>query len=338
MASTLQLDAGGAYTPTPFTLTCRFVAWCVVATVFAFLLNVYLSFWLEWPGAGAIFASGGGILAWMQALIYVVGIAASAVFVVRTPRRSLRQDNLTISAISLYIVKAAFWIVLLVGLADAVVSFLRVEGLLPGLFGHELAIDLGRNEFRAPYIHGPLIIASLVLAATTRSLGFTWLALLVVVAELQIVISRFIFSYEQAFMGDMVRMWYAGLFLFASAYTLIEDGHVRVDVFYSGFDQRTRGLVNAVGSLVLGLPFCWTIIVLGMGKPTSIITNPLLTLEVTQSGFGMYIKYLMAAFLAVFAVSMAIQFAGYFLDSVADYRGDGGKRKLDSETAPAQGD
>ncbi|TFH46648.1 MAG: TRAP transporter small permease subunit, partial [Lysobacterales bacterium] len=239
---------------------------------------------------------------------------------------------------AMYIVKAAFWIVLLVGLADAVISFLRVEGFLPALFGDELATELGRNQFRAPYVHGPLILASLILAATTRSLGFTWLALLVVVAELQIVISRFIFSYEQAFMGDLVRMWYAGLFLFSSAYTLIEEGHVRVDVLYSGFNQRTRGLVNAVGSVVLGLPFCWTIILLGMSKSTSIITNPLLSLEVTQSGFGMYIKYLMAAFLAVFAVSMAIQFTGYFLEGVADYRGDGGKRKLDSESAPAPGD
>ena len=31
-------------------------------------------------------------------------------------------------------------------------------------------------------------------------------------------------------MGDLVRFWYAALF-FASAYTLKEDGHVRVDVF-----------------------------------------------------------------------------------------------------------
>jgi TRAP-type mannitol/chloroaromatic compound transport system permease small subunit len=294
-----------------------------------------LSFWHGWPGASAVFTSSGGALAWVQVLIYAAGIAGSALYVARTTERSLRRDNSAMTAIATYIAKAAFWIVLLVGATDAVVSFLRVEGLLPIMFGDHMATELGRNHFRAPYIHGPLILVSLILAATTRTLGFTWLALLVVVAELQIVISRFIFSYEQAFMGDLVRMWYAGLFLFASAYTLVEDGHVRVDVLYSGFDQRRRGLVNAVGSVVLGLPFCWTIILLGMSKSTSIITNPLLTLEVTQSGFGMYIKYLMAAFLAVFAVTMAIQFAGYFLEGVADYRGDGGKRKPDSESTPA---
>jgi TRAP-type mannitol/chloroaromatic compound transport system permease small subunit len=338
MASIGELGAGGVYTPTPWTLTFRFLAWCVVATLLAFHLNVYLSFWHDWPGATAAFGEKTGVLAWIQVLIYVAGIAGPAVFVSRTRMRSLRLDDAAMTAIATYIVKASFWIVLLVGIADAVVSFLRVEGLLPGLFGDEIAKDLGRNQFRAPYIHGPLIVVALILAARTRTLGFIWLALLVVVAELQIVISRFIFSYEQAFMGDLVRMWYAGLFLFASAYTLIEEGHVRVDVFYSGFSQRTRGLVNAVGSVVLGLPFSLTIIILGMSKPTSIITNPLLTLEVTQSGFGMYIKYLMAAFLAVFAVSMAIQFCGYFLDAVADFRGDAGKRRLDSEVAAAHGD
>ena len=337
MSSIGESTLGGVYSPTPWTLTFRFLAWSVIATLFAFHLNVYLSFWHGWPGASAAFGGDGGVLAWAQVLIYVAGVAASAAFVLRTKGRSLRQDDTAMTAIATYIVKASFWIVLLVGVADAIVSFLRVEGLLPGLFGEEIAVDLGRNQFRAPYIHGPLIVVALILASTTRTLGFTWLALLVVVAELQIVISRFVFSYEQAFMGDLVRMWYAGLFLFASAYTLIEEGHVRVDVLYSGFDQRTRGLVNAIGSVVLGLPFSLTIIVLGMSKPSSIITNPLLTLEVTQSGFGMYIKYLMAAFLAVFAVSMTIQFCGYFLDAVADYRGDSGKRKLDTEVAAAPG-
>jgi TRAP-type mannitol/chloroaromatic compound transport system permease small subunit len=337
MASIGEFDAGGGYTPSPATLTYRFLAWCVIAALFAFLLNVYLSFWRGWPGAIAVVGDGSGALAWIQALIWVAAVAVPAVFVARTRQRSLRQDNEAMTAIATYIVNAAFWIVLLVGVVDAAISFLRVEGLLPGLFGDEMATELGRNHFRAPYIHGPLIVVALILAATVRKVGFAWLALLVVVAELQIVISRFIFSYEQAFMGDMVRMWYAGLFLFASAYTLIEEGHVRVDVLYSGFTQRTKGLVNAAGSVVLGLPFCWTIILLGMSKPTSIITNPMLSLEVTQSGFGMYIKYLMAAFLAVFAVSMAVQFTGYFLEGVADYRGDAGKRKLDSEAVASGG-
>ena len=50
---------------------------------------------------------------------------------------------------------------------------------------------------------------------------------MVVLAEFAIVVSRFVFSYEQAYMGDLVRFWYAALFLFASAYALSHEGHVR---------------------------------------------------------------------------------------------------------------
>ncbi len=44
----------------------------------------------------------------------------------------------------------------------------------------------------------------------------------------------------------------------------------------------------------------------------------------------MYVKYLLAGYLAIFAITMAIQFAAYMLDGVADYRGDPGKHKHDS--------
>lgn len=320
------------YAPSGSSLGFRYLAWAIVATLFAFLLNVVLEFWFGWPSASATINGNGSALGWLQVLLYVAAIAAPAAFVHRTRGRSLRRDSLVISDIAAYIVRAAFWAVFLVGLADATISFLRVEGLLDSLIGEQLTQDIGRNQFRAPYVHLPLILVSLAIAARSKTLGFTWLALLVVIAELQIVISRFVFSYEQAFMGDLVRFWYGGLFLFASAYTLVEDGHVRVDVLYSGFTDRAKGLVNTVGSLVLGIPLCWVILAIGMGQKSSIITSPLLALEVTQQGFGMYVKYLLAGFLAVFAVSMMIQFAAYVLDGVADVRGDPGKRQPHSET------
>ena len=330
MAMSASENAGELYLPTPWTLFCRILAWSVVATLFAFLFNAYLTFWLGWPGSAAAFGPDASALAWLQILLYLLGIAGPAAFVVRSRSRSLRQDDATMTAIAAYIVKAAFWAVLLVGLVDAAISFLRVEDLLRPLFGDQLALDLGRDQFRGPYVHGPLLVISVILPAFVRTHGFTWLALLVVVAEMNIVISRFVFSYEQAFMSDLVRMWYGALFLFASAYTLIEEGHVRVDVLYSGFTAETKGVVNAVGALVLGLPICWTILIVGLSQPASIIAAPLLTLEVTQSGFGMYIKYLMAGFLGVYAISMAIQFSGYFLEGIADYRRDPEKRQLET--------
>ncbi|MEK9725960.1 MAG: TRAP transporter small permease subunit, partial [Rhodospirillaceae bacterium] len=178
-----------------------------------------------------------------------------------------------------------------------------------------------------------LLVLAMVIAAFNRSLGFYWLAQLVVVAELFIVFSRFVFSYEQAFQGDLVRFWYAGLFLFASAFTLYEDGHVRVDVLYASFSDRAKGIVNAIGCVVLGFALCWVILQIGMAGKSSVLSSPLVNFEVSQSGFGMYVKYLMAGFLAVFAVTMMLQFASYFLESVADVRGDPGRREPAGDAA-----
>ncbi|MCB1349113.1 MAG: TRAP transporter small permease subunit, partial [Maritimibacter sp.] len=159
-------------------------------------------------------------------------------------------------------------------LFDASIAFLRSEGLTVTLFGDALGQSLTRSNFIGPWIHVPLIVIGFLLALVTRTLGFPWLALLIVAAELLIVLSRFVFSYEQALMGDLVRYWYAALFLFASAYTLYEEGHVRVDILYAGLGRTTRGYLNAQGTILLGLTTAWVILWIAFNGPQSIVNAP----------------------------------------------------------------
>ena len=55
----------------------------------------------------------------------------------------------------------------------------------------------------------------------------------------------------------------------------------------------------------------------GMGGRGNSINSPILSFEVSQSGYGMYVKYLMAAFLIVYCVSMMIQFVSFLLFNIA---------------------
>ncbi|SDU36455.1 TRAP transporter small permease subunit [Stappia sp. ES.058] len=319
-------------------LIVRWFGWTMLAVMTAFVLNNYLTYWHDLPGVAPIFGgvANGAVnmaLSWLQMLVYAAFVVAAAAYVLRSPAVALRTDSAKMVAINSFIIRAAFFAVLIVGCVDATISFLRVEGLLDGLVGEALSSDLGRSQFRGPYLHMPLIALSVVLAAFSRSIGFIWLALLVVAAELLIVIGRFIFSYEQAFMADLVRFWYAALFLFASAYTMWDEGHVRVDVFYAAFKSRTKGYVNAIGSVFLGMSLCWTILIIGMGGKQNIINAPILSYETTQAGFGLYVKYLMAGFLGVFAVSMLIIFTAYLLEAAADIREDPGGRSMSGSAA-----
>ena len=93
-----------------------------------------------------------------------------------------------------------------------------------------------------------------------------------------------------------------------------------MDVFYARFTERGKAWTNSVGSMLLGVPLCWIILTMGMWTKGSSLANPMLNFEISQSGFGMYVKYLMAGLLVIFALSMAAQFTAYFLESVAVLR------------------
>jgi TRAP-type mannitol/chloroaromatic compound transport system permease small subunit len=297
-----------------WTLLLRLFAWGTVTVTFAYLFEVWAIFWRDMPGmlAGGVVATGG----------YAAAAALAVALSLRGQRGPLRDDSARISAISGYVARAAFWMVLLIGLADAAISLARIEGWLPALVGPEMATLLGQSAWRGPYVHMPLALVGLVLGLLTRGVSFVWLALLVVIIQLLIVIGRFIFSYEQAFLSDLVRMWYAALFLFASAFTLAEEGHVRVDIFFASMSRRGKALINGLGSVLLGMTMMWTILILGTRTSASTITGPFLRFEQGQQTFGMMTKYWMAIFLGIFAVTMMLQFASYVLKAGADWRGE----------------
>ncbi len=310
----------------------RFFSWSMLFFLVAYLINNTLVHSQQWPGVKAFSSAIADWRLWAQLAIYAAALILAWLFV-KGRDRSLRADAASITAINTYLIRSMFWAVFFIGLADMAISFLRVEDLLHLVVDEQLAKDLGRPQFRGPMVHLPLLALGFVAGAITRTLGFHWLALLIVLAELAIVITRFIFSYEQAFMGDLVRFWYAALFLFASAYTLLEEGHVRVDIFYSAMRRTRKGFVNSFGAVFFGMTLCWTIIVIGLGGKSAIIYGPLANFEVSQSGFGMYTKYWMAGFLGVFAITMLLQFTAQFLESVADKRQQPGSRTTNTEVA-----
>ena len=307
----------------------RIASYSVLAFTLAFLINNVLTVWIDWPGVKKIFshyemfgfkkkALDGSTLSSgvMQIGVYLICIVAVIIYVFKTYSQTLEQDSEILSKFSAYLVRSSFWAVFLVGVADFIISFMVVERLWEAIFSPEVKAFMVKSPERITFIHFPIILISFVIGYFTKSVGFIWLAVLVVVSEFIIVLSRFIFSYEQAFQGDLVRFWYAALYLFASAYALIHEGHVRVDVLYSSFSERKKAWTNLLGSALLGVPLVLIVLFLGLNGKASIINGPVVAFEVTQQGSnGLYLLYLMAVYLAVFAVTMLLQFTSYFMGS-----------------------
>ena len=309
----------------------RLFGWSILAIISAFLIDNVLMVGFDFPGVYTII-SNFSFLSLIELILYIFALVLVFYFLPKLKKHPLRNDSIVLHNFNIYIIRSCFWVIFLIGVVDITIAFLRVEKIFDLFLAKDITVQFTRPVFVGTFIHIPLIILGFILGIFTKTLGFHWLSLLIVLSELIIVITRFIFSYEQTFMGDLVRYWYAGLFLFASAYTLYDEGHVRVDILYQGLKDKTKGLVNSIGSITLGVSTALTIIFIGFNGKQSIINSPVLNFEITQQGsVGMFIKYHLAMFLGIFGLTMLIQFISYFFESLADYYGEKGKRIIEDQ-------
>jgi TRAP-type mannitol/chloroaromatic compound transport system permease small subunit len=83
-----------------------------------------------------------------------------------------------------------------------------------------------------------------------------WLALAMVLITFLVVVMRYGFDSGSIALQESVTYMHAMLFMLGAAYTLRQNGHVRVDIFYQRFSRRGRAWVDLLGTLVLLIPVC----------------------------------------------------------------------------------
>ncbi len=81
-----------------------------------------------------------------------------------------------------------------------------------------------------------------------------WFALAMVMLQFVLVLMRYVFGISSIFYSEAVLYMHAGLFMLGAGYTLLEQGHVRVDIFYSALPARGRAMIDIFGHLVLLAP------------------------------------------------------------------------------------
>ncbi len=89
-----------------------------------------------------------------------------------------------------------------------------------------------------------------------------WLTVFMVVLTCIIVVMRYVFDAGLIWMQERVLWMHAVVFMVGAAYTLKNEEHVRVDVFYGSMSEQRRAWIDAIGVVVFLLPVCayiaWT--------------------------------------------------------------------------------
>jgi TRAP-type mannitol/chloroaromatic compound transport system permease small subunit len=87
-----------------------------------------------------------------------------------------------------------------------------------------------------------------------------WLTVGMVLVQFAVVVLRYIYGTSYVWAQELVVYLHAGVFMLGAGYTLLQDGHVRVDVVYSEVGARAKAAIDLAGTLLLLIPSCIVIL------------------------------------------------------------------------------
>ena len=76
--------------------------------------------------------------------------------------------------------------------------------------------------------------------------------------------ARYLFATGSVALQELEWHLFDVVILFGIAYALREDAHVRVDIFYASFSQKTKALLGVISSLFFVLPFSLLLVYIGV--------------------------------------------------------------------------
>ena len=132
---------------------------------------------------------------------------------------------------------------------------------------------------------------------------FSWLLLCMVLLTCLIVILRYLFNIGFIWMQELVRFFYAAVFMLCAAYTLVENAHVRVDIFYSKMSEKNKNLVNILGSIFFLIPVCFITFFYSF----SYVINSWMQLEGSLEERGLHAVFIMKTFIWLFSFMLFAQ-------------------------------
>jgi len=115
--------------------------------------------------------------------------------------------------------------------------------------------------------------------------------------------ARYLFSTGSIALQELEWHLFDIIILFAIAYTLKENAHVRVDIFYSRYSEKTKMIVNMIASLFFILPFSFLIVYISMEfVELSFVQN-----EASSNPGGLAYRYLIKSVLPLSFIFLTLQ-------------------------------
>ncbi len=130
-----------------------------------------------------------------------------------------------------------------------------------------------------------------------------WLTLGMVLVQFALVLSRYLFSISSLYWQEAIVYMHGFVIMLAAGYTLLHNGHVRVDIFYREASETTKDWTDLIGSFLFLIPVCYVI-------AWSAWPNVALSwaqFEGSTEASGIPYKYVLKSTVLAFALLLALQ-------------------------------
>ncbi len=147
--------------------------------------------------------------------------------------------------------------------------------------------------------------------------GVAWLTLAMVLIAFVVVILRYVFSIGWVWLQESY-VWVHGIvFMIGAGYTLLHNGHVRVDVFYRPAGLRYKAIVDVLGTFLLLLPMVILVFAMGSGY----VASSWSVLEESREAGGMPGLFMLKTVILAFCVLTGLQGLSLAARQVLAWRG-----------------
>jgi TRAP-type mannitol/chloroaromatic compound transport system permease small subunit len=141
----------------------------------------------------------------------------------------------------------------------------------------------------------PVSLSALRKLIATCGQAVAWLTVVMVLLTFTIVILRYGFNLGWIWLQESLTYLHVLVFTVVAAWTLQQDGHVRVDIFYAGMTDKNRALVDLLGSLLFLVPFCIFILIIAWPY----VANSWKLLESSREAGGLPLVFLLKSLIMV---------------------------------------
>ncbi len=141
--------------------------------------------------------------------------------------------------------------------------------------------------------------------ALNRRIGayIAWLATALIVVQFIVVLLRYIFGIGALMLQESLIYMFSLLFMLGAGYTLLQDGHVRVDIFYRTARPSAKALVDLLGSLFFLIPV--SVLILIISWPY--VAASWAVLEGSKETSGIPGIFLLKSLIPMFAILLMLQ-------------------------------